>query len=96
MINTSSLSFSILLNEFIMFSKSKNSSVPTHKSSQLNHAKNISENNLYQLSNSELNKNLKYYYSKMNSSSMGMNKVFDELTQHNLPTQVENKFNFQI
>ena len=51
------------------------------------------EHFLHKLSNSELNKNLKYYYSKLNSANSGTSsgcaKVFDELSQHHIiPIQV--------
>ena len=48
-------------------------------------ASNFKESDLYKLSNSELNQNLKYFYG---SATNGSNKLFDELTQHNFSNQV--------
>jgi len=62
-------------------SSSSTSNLNQHRSV----ASNCKESDLYKLSNSELNKNLKYFYG---SATNGSNKLFDELTQHNFSNQV--------
>ena len=89
-VNESNLDTKMTINPETEFNKiSANKKTKSKSSSNQNFHRNVASNykesDLYKLSNSELNKNLKYYY---NSATSGANKFFDELTQHNFPHQV--------